>query len=94
MELSERYIQILENEGLPHIYEWQDQPGTIYKEHAHKDKVTIFLTDGSVTFDFSGEKKVVKATERFDVPVGKLHSAVVGEKGAIYIVGEMIDGDT
>jgi mannose-6-phosphate isomerase-like protein (cupin superfamily) len=52
------------------------------------------VTDGSITFDFSGEKKEVKANERFDVPVGLPHSAVVGPQGWIVIVAEEIDGDS
>ncbi|MEK7639218.1 MAG: cupin domain-containing protein [Patescibacteria group bacterium] len=94
MELSERFIKILEDEGFTHVFEWQDKPGTIYQTHTHKGKVTIFITDGSVTFDFSGDKKEVKAGERFDVPVGAPHSAIVGSQGALYVVGEMIEGDS
>lgn len=94
MELSERYIKILEDEGFPSVYEWQDAPGTVYKPHAHKGKVSLCLTDGSVTFDFEREKKELVAPTRFDVPVGKVHSAVVGPRGWIVIVGEMIEGDS
>ena len=94
MELSERYIKILEDEDFPSVYEWQDAPGTVYEEHAHQGKVTLFVTDGSVTFDFEGIKKEVVVGERFDVPVGKNHSATVGPKGAIFIVGEMFEGDS
>jgi mannose-6-phosphate isomerase-like protein (cupin superfamily) len=56
--------------------------------------VSLFVTDGSVTFDFEGVKKEVKSNERFDVPLGKLHSAVVGPTGWIVIVAEEIDGDS
>ena len=94
MELSERYIKILEDEGFPSVYEWQDKAGTIYEAHAHKGKVSLFVTDGSIAFDFEGIKKEVVAGERFDVPVGKSHSAIVGSQGWIVIVGEMIDGDS
>ncbi|MCA9360947.1 hypothetical protein KC845_00150 [Candidatus Kaiserbacteria bacterium] len=94
MELSERYIKTLEKEGFINIYEWQDVSGTEYPLHSHQDKVTIFLTDGSVTFDFSGVKKELVAPIRFDVPPNTPHSAVVGPQGAIFIVGEMIEGDS
>lgn len=94
MELSERIIKKFEDEGFASVYEWQDPAGTIYERHAHKGKVSLFVTDGSVTFDFSGEKKEVKANERFDVPIGLPHSAVVGPHGWIVIVGEEIDGDS
>ncbi len=94
MELSERWIQKFEIEGFVSIYEHQDAPGTVYEEHSHKGKVSLFVTDGSITFDFSGEKKEVKANERFDVPVNTPHSAVVGPQGWIVIVGEEIEGDS
>lgn len=93
MELSERFIKELEQE-FSSVYEWQDKPGTIYEEHSHKGKVSLYVTDGSITFDFSGEKKEVVANERFDVPAGTQHSAVVGPEGWIVIVGEEIDGDS
>ena len=94
MELSERWLQKFEEEDFASVYEWQDPAGTIYEEHAHQGKVSLFVTDGSITFDFSGEKKEVKANERFDVPIGAKHSAVVGPKGWIVIVGEEIEGDS
>lgn len=93
MTLQE-YKKILEQEGFKHIYEWHDDAGVIYPKHAHKDKVTIFITAGSVKLDFSGEEKVVSTGERFDVPVGVEHSAVVGIDGCDYVVGEMIEGDS
>lgn len=94
MELSERYIQKFESEGFTSVYEWQDKVGTVYNEHAHQGKVSIFVTDGSITFDFEGEKREVKAGERFDVPVGAHHSAVVGPQGWIAIIAEEIAGDS
>jgi len=93
MELSERYIKKLEQE-FPHVYEWQDPAGTAYEAHVHQGKVSVWVTDGSIEFDFSGVKKTVRAGERFDVPVGETHSAVVGPQGWIVIVGEEIDGDS
>lgn len=94
MELSERIIKQFESEGFTNVYEWQDPAGTTYPEHAHKGKVSLFVTDGSITFDFSDEKKEVYQNERFDVPVGALHSALVGPQGWIVIVGEEIEGDS
>jgi quercetin dioxygenase-like cupin family protein len=88
MELSERIIKKFESEGFVSVYEHQDAAGTVYEEHAHKGRVSLFVTDGSITFDFEGVKKEVKANERFDVPAGKLHSAVVGSQGWIGIVGD------
>ena len=93
MELSERWMQKFEEEDFISVYEWQDPAGTIYEEHSHKGKVSLFVTDGSIMFDFEGEKREVKAGERFDVPVGKLYKAVVGPMGLIAIISEEITGD-
>jgi quercetin dioxygenase-like cupin family protein len=88
MELSERYIKQLESEDFASVYEWQDPAGTVYEEHEHQGKTTVWLTDGSITFDINGEKKELKAGDRFDVPPKTKHTAVVGPEGWIVIVGE------
>jgi len=88
MELSERCIAKLESEGFANVYEWTDPARTEYPEHAHTGKVSLFVTDGSITFDFEGTLKELKAGDRFDVPIGKLHSAVVGPRGWVVVVGE------
>lgn len=94
MEMSERWIKTLEDEGFLSVYEWSDPAGTSYPKHAHKGKVSLFVTDGSVEFDFSGDKRLIKAGERFDVPIGVEHSALVGPNGWTVIVGEEIEGDS
>ena len=55
--------------------------------------MTLFVTDGSITFNFSGVTREIQAGERFEVPVSEEHSWVVGEKGWIVAVGEEIEGD-
>ncbi len=94
MELSERYIQKLEDEGFTSVYEHQDPAGTVYEEHSHQGKVSIFVTDGSITFTVAGEKKEIVATKRLDIPANTPHSAVVGPAGWIGIIGEEIVGDS
>ena len=58
MELSERWIQKFEDEGFASVYEQQDAAGTVYPEQVQEGRKSIFVTDGSITFDCSGEKKV------------------------------------
>jgi mannose-6-phosphate isomerase-like protein (cupin superfamily) len=87
--------EILKSEGFAHIYEWHDEPDIKYPSHAHKGNVTLCIERGEVTFHFSDDTiHVVKAGERFDVPVGLEHTAVVGSDGCEYVVGEMIEGDS
>jgi len=94
MELSERYIQKLESEGFAAVYEWQDPAGTAYLEHAHRGKVSFFVTDGSIVVTINGETKEVKANERYNVPPNTNHSVVVGPEGWIGIIGEEIEVDS
>lgn len=94
MELSERYIQMLEKEEFLHVYEWQGAAGVIRPEHSHKAAVTMYVTDGQITFDLAGHKKTIYAGQRLDIPIGTLHSMTIGPAGAIYIVGEMDEEDS
>ena len=85
--------QKLIDEGFSHVYEWRDEPSTMYPEHSHEGKVSFYITRGFVKF--SGDINVsVKAGERFDVPVGAKHSAIIGPEGCDWIVGEEIEGDS
>jgi len=88
MELSERCMKTLEAEGFTSVFEWADPARTEYPEHSHEGKVSLFVTDGAITFDFEGTLKELKAGDRFDVPVGALHSATVGPRGWSVVVGE------
>ena len=88
MQLSERYIQTLEKEGFTTAYEQQDPAGTVYPKHSHPGKVSIQVTDGSITYDLNGEKKEIVAGGRLNIPANAPYSAVVGPTGWIGIIGE------
>jgi quercetin dioxygenase-like cupin family protein len=90
---KEKLKQQLISEGFPEVYEWKDEAGTEYPEHAHKGRVALYITKGSITF-YGGIEKTISVGERFDVPVGVVHSAIVGPEGCEYVVGEEIEGDT
>lgn len=94
MELSERCIHTLEKENLSNIYEWQDKPNFVYEEHCHKGRVVFYVTEGSIELKMNGEIHQLRTGDRFEVPPGTSHSAVVGPLGAQYVVGEEIDGDS
>lgn len=89
MELSERCIQTLENEGFASVYEWSDGPGVGYAEHQHEAKVTIFVTEGSLLLTVHGETKELLPGDRFDIPPITSHSALAGPAGCQYVIGEM-----
>ena len=94
MELSERYIAQLEADGFSHIYEWQDAAGTVYPLHSHTGRVTLCLTDGSITLTVATTTHELVAPTVFEIPAGVPHRALIGPQGAIYIVGEEFEGDS
>ena len=81
-------------EGFLHIYEWKDEPGTKYPAHAHKGKVTLYILEGCLTFNFGEKVVTLKEGDRFNVPIGEGHTAKVGKNGCLYLVGELIEGDS
>ena len=93
MELSERCIQTLEKEGFIHIFEEQDAPEAIYPEHSHKEKVVIFITEGSIEVTLLDSVKVLTAGDRFNFPTNTPYSMIVGQNGCQFVIGEMHDGD-
>jgi quercetin dioxygenase-like cupin family protein len=84
----------LTEEGFPYVYEWHDEAGTVYPPHAHKDKVSMYILGGGLTFRFDDEEVTLKEGDRFDVPPGKVHTAIVSENGCDFLVGEIIEGDS
>ncbi len=84
----------LTEEGFVHVYEWNDNPNTQYETHAHTGEVSMYILRGGLTFQFGKKEVVLKMGDRFDVPAGEAHTAVVGPEGCVYLVGEMINGDS
>ncbi len=94
MENVEALKEKLVQEGFVHVFEWKDAPGTLYPAHKHKDRVAMYILEGGLTFNFDGEKIMLKKGDRFDAPPDKEHTAVVGPDGCHFLVGEMTDGDS
>lgn len=88
MELSERYLEIFEKEGFADIYEQQDPAGTKKEVVAGETKKSIFVTDGSIIFDFGDRMREIIAPRRFDIPVDAPYTTEIGPKGWIAIVAE------
>ena len=88
------YERKLKLEGFAHVYTWTDEPGVTYPAHAHKGKVSFFVSAGSITMKLDNNEVLVQTGERMDVPVGEIHTAVVGPDGCTFVVGEEIEGDS
>lgn len=90
---KDQMIFQLKQDGFAHVYEWIDKPNTEYAPHAHKGRVSFYLTAGDLVMHIDGKIISVCAGERMDVPVGITHTAKVGSGGCTFIVGEDIEGD-
>jgi len=84
----------LKKEGFKFVYEWEDAPGMVYEEHEHQGEVSFYITKGSIEIYLNGRVTKLGAGERFDVPPKSKHSAKVGSDWCVFVVGEMIEGDS
>lgn len=91
---SAYHERVLKEEGFTHVFRWTDAPKTAYHSHEHAGKVSFFVEEGDLVMNFPHQSFLYRAGDRVDVPPGVPHTAVIGERGCSYIVGEEIEGDS
>ena len=76
--------KILDDEGL-HPYRWSNGPGDVYGAHSHTYHKVIYVVHGSITFGLpdTGDRILLRAGDRLDLPARISHHAVVGNKGVV-----------
>ena len=76
--------KILADEGLQ-FYQWSNRPGDVYGAHNHSYHKVIYVLQGSITFGLpdKGDKVVLNAGDRLELPAGTSHDAVVGNQGVV-----------
>jgi quercetin dioxygenase-like cupin family protein len=64
-------------------YQWGNAPGDTYAAHRHSYAKVIYVVSGSITFGLpaTGERLVLRAGDRLDLPAGITHDATVGPDG-------------
>jgi quercetin dioxygenase-like cupin family protein len=88
MERVAKWEQKLIDEGFHNIYGWQDKPNEFYSDHRHPYMSTHVILDGEMFLTMGGKTQKLGAGARTDVPANTIHSAKMGPKGCVYIVGE------
>ena len=78
----------LHDEGFLHTYVWQDGPHAFYPDHTHAAETAHIILDGEMMLMQGGETQVFSAGERCDVAAGAVHSAKMGPRGCMYLIGE------
>mgnify|MGYP002788435395 CR=1 FL=1 len=76
------------SEGFSGIFVHRDRPGAHYPEHTHNGITAHIVLEGEITITSEGETATYRPGERFDVPAGAVHSAVIGASGCRYMIGE------
>lgn len=66
-------------------YRWSNAPGEVYAAHAHAYNKVLYVVEGEITFALpeAGQQIVLQAGDRFELPAGVLHEAVVGAGGVV-----------
>jgi quercetin dioxygenase-like cupin family protein len=85
---EQEVVEGLENEGFITVAVHADAPETVHADHTHERKTTHIVLDGSMTVVMQGTSVEYRAGDRFDVPAGMVHSAMVGQDGCRYVFAE------
>ncbi|MGE5595296.1 MAG: cupin domain-containing protein [Hyphomicrobiales bacterium] len=80
--------ELLQKEGLePHW--WSNGPGDRYEAHSHDYHKVLYCVSGAITFILqpTGERLLMGAGDRLDLPAGWVHEARVGPNGVRCVEG-------
>jgi quercetin dioxygenase-like cupin family protein len=80
----------LESDGFS-VWQWTDAPGANYGPHSHDHDESIFCVAGEITFGAGGRELTLRPGDRLMLPKGTVHTAVAGDDGATYLIGERAD---
>ena len=71
-------------------YSWSNGPHDRYAAHSHPYEKVLYCVEGSITFVLEPEGKRVDLSsgDRMVLPLGTVHSAVVGPAGCTCIEGK------
>ena len=80
--------QLYADEGM-NPYQWSNGPHDIYSAHTHSYDKVIYVLRGSIIFGLPelGQKLILNAGDRLDLPAGTVHDAVVSAQGVACLEG-------
>jgi quercetin dioxygenase-like cupin family protein len=78
----------LREEGVGHIYIWQDGPNASYPDHTPAGETAHLILNGEMTLTRNGKTETYGEGARLDVSAGAVHSVKMGRRACRYLVGE------
>jgi len=81
-------IQTLKDQDFAHVYAHEDGARVKYEPHSHDTKTSHIVVRGDMTLVVEGRTVELQPGDRFDIPAHAVHSAVMGNEGCRYIIGE------
>jgi mannose-6-phosphate isomerase-like protein (cupin superfamily) len=87
MKVAELESQ-LQKQGFTHTYVWQDGAEVFYPDHTHDKLTAHVILDGGMKLIMNGKSRTLYPGDRFDIPAGVVHSAIMGPRGCRYLIGE------
>ncbi len=85
---EQSYERKLREEGFSGIFIHRDRPNACYPDHTHQGITAHIIIEGRITVTSEGKTVTYRSGERFDVPAGAVHSAIIGPEGCLYVIGE------
>jgi mannose-6-phosphate isomerase-like protein (cupin superfamily) len=85
---EQSYERKLREEGFSGIFIHRDRPNACYPDHTHQGITAHIVIEGRITVTSEGKTVTYRSGERFDVPAGAVHSAIIGPEGCLYVIGE------
>lgn len=85
---EQEWIKKLKAEGFTNIYVWHDKASAHYPPHTHSSLSAHIILEGEMTLIMNSNKQTFTQGERFDVPAGKTHEAIIGKQGCKYVIAE------
>ena len=79
--------RVMEAEGFC-VFQWADQPGTVYAPHEHAEDQSHWIVSGALELTVGGEQYTLRAGDRDFLPARTRHAAFVpGPEQVVYLIG-------
>ncbi len=78
----------LRNSNWDKVYIWDAEPHEADPSHTHPFDTKLVILTGEIEIEMDSVKKILQAGDDINIPRGKVHAGLVGEKGCRYIVAE------